>query len=178
MSGPFYIQVILLLFMPVHGLHVFLFACRTGQCQLHHEVHHSSSPVNLLPNIIKYVNKKKTSLSSNLLCIAITLSGFGQELMNNETVDSGSVVSTGRNLTEEEQAIEQQHLVEEWTKMFISMSRVPRKGRQILIFPGLYSNKPSNAESIIIDLFRGVYPFPFALLVISVPLSFIIKART
>ena len=49
--------------------------------------------------------------------------------------------TTGGNTTEtEDQQTQEQKFVEEWAKLFFSMARVPRKGQQMLIFPGLYGN--------------------------------------
>lgn len=48
-------------------------------------------------------------------------------------------LNNSTQLTLEDEKENDRKLMEEWTKMFFSMGRVPQQGKQMLIFPGLFS---------------------------------------
>lgn len=48
-------------------------------------------------------------------------------------------VSNTTQQTSEEEKENDRKLMEQWTRMFFSMGRIPQQGEQILIFPGLFS---------------------------------------
>lgn len=80
----------------------------------------------------------------------------------NGTLLDASTVSEAGNVTEQvldEERENDRRLMEEWTKMFFSMGRVPQQGTQVLIFPGLFSKlQLVNGVKCTRDNHQSLYP--------------------
>lgn len=62
----------------------------------------------------------------------------GHAYIDTPTGTESDVTNTTQQTTEEEKENDRK-LMEQWTRMFFSMGRIPQQGEQILIFPGLFS---------------------------------------
>ena len=60
------------------------------------------------------------------------------KVFNVSTNTEFKVVNTTEQTLDEERENDRK-LMEQWTRMFFSMGRVPQQGAQVLIFPGLFS---------------------------------------